>query len=275
MECTSYCAGRLYDLPLISEFLTKISCVHKIYGDDVLHIELDHLGFIAGDKQGGDVFVFSYGCVILWGLEQSAEEKFLEKISLFLRDPLSEYITDRCYYVVGSQNETYVDEENDTIMLESADAQIKLSFSYGFSQSVKLSAFENSVERTIHENNKIPEELVRTGKISLSRRELARKIGILFVERNFINLNSDILDTPDFFWRRPKYEPYYIMSMDFLDIKQRIEILNTRLDIIHELYEILSTKLHHIHSTRVELTIVALIFIEVVFLILKDLLHII
>ena len=118
-----------------------------------------------------------------------------------------------------------------------------------------------------------------TGNISLSRKSLAKKIGTLFVERNYINLNSDILDTPDFFWRRAKYEPYYEMSIDFMDIKQRLGILNSRLDIIHELYGILSTELQHIHSSRLEWIIIFLILIEVLLgvtlLIVRDLLHII
>lgn len=177
--------------------------------------------------------------------------------------------------MVTPQESSYVDEESDTIVLDSDDPHIKLSFSYGLSQSVKLSVFETSVEKTIDDNKKIPNELIQTGKISMSRKALAKKIGTLFAERNFINLNSDILDTPDFFWRRPKYEPYYEMAVQFMDIKQRLIILNSRLKIIHELYEILSTELHHIHSSRLELIIIYLIFIEVMMAIMRDFFHLI
>jgi len=271
MQCASYCTGRYYNLFAISEYFSKLDITHKIYGRDVLYLESEHLGI----AQNSDIFIFSYGCVIFWGLDHVNEEKILNKIVEFLDDIIPEAITDRCNYVITQQESSYVDEESDTIVLDSDDPHIKLSFSYGLSQSVKLSVFEASVEKTIDDNKKIPHELIKTGKISMSRKGLAKKIGTLFAERNFINLNSDILDTPDFFWRRPKYEPYYEMAVQFMDIKQRLIILNSRLKIIHELYEILSTELHHIHSSRLELIIIYLILIEVMIAIMRDFFHLI
>jgi len=93
---------------------------------------------------------------------------------------------------------------------------------------------------------------------------LSKKIGALFAERNSINLHSNILDTPEFFWRRPTYEHYYLIATEYLDLTTRLDILNSRLDIIHELYDILSSELNHRHSARLELTIILLILIEVV-----------
>ena len=106
--------------------------------------------------------------------------------------------------------------------------------------------------------------LIETGKISLSRKTLAKRIGALFLERNFVNLHSDILDVPDFFWKRPKYEQYYEMAIKFMDLTQRIQILNDRLKVIHELYHILATELQHLHSSRMEMIIIALISFEVI-----------
>lgn len=266
MLCGSYCTGEFYNLSLISDFFTKLNWVHKIYSKEVLHIEAEFFDV----DQKGDVFIFSYGCIIFWGLDSSMEEKILNKVKEFLTTPLLEFVADRCNYIINSEHETCVDEENDTIIIENDDPHIKLSFSYGLSQSVKLSVFEASVEKTIDENKKIPNDLIKTGKISLSRKSLAKKIGVLFVERNFINLNSDILDTPDFFWRRPKYDVYYDMAINFMDIKQRINLLNNRLAIIHELYEILSAELQHIHSSRLELIIIYLIMIEVILGLVRD-----
>jgi uncharacterized Rmd1/YagE family protein len=54
------------------------------------------------------------------------------------------------------------------------------------------------------------------------------------------------------------------MASEYMDITTRLDILNRRLDVIHELYEILSSELNHRHSSRLELTIILLILIEVV-----------
>jgi uncharacterized Rmd1/YagE family protein len=85
-----------------------------------------------------------------------------------------------------------------------------------------------------------------------------------------MNLDSDILDTPEFFWRRPKYETFYLMASNYLDIQARVAILNRKLDRVHELYDILSNEHKHLHSTRLEVVVIILIMIEVGFNIFRE-----
>ena len=68
-------------------------------------------------------------------------------------------------------------------------------------------------------------------------------MGEIFIERNFINLHSEILDTPEFFWNYPELEPFYRRTAHYLDVTKRVEILNKRLNVVHELFEILSSEL--------------------------------
>ena len=68
----------------------------------------------------------------------------------------------------------------------------------------------------------------------------------------------------NFFWRRPSYEPLYSMTVEFQDIQLRQNIMNNRLDMINDLYSVLSDELNHRHSTRLEVIIIALIAIEIV-----------
>ena len=56
-------------------------------------------------------------------------------------------------------------------------------------------------------------------------------------------LHVDVLDTPEFFWEYPELEPLYIMTANYLDIETRVEVLNQRLDVIHELFEMLGNEL--------------------------------
>ena len=117
--------------------------------------------------------------------------------------------------------------------------------------------------------------LANLGRISLSRKDISRKIGELFVERNFINLQADILDIPEFFWDHPELEPFYRRTAHYLDITKRAENLNKRLGVIHDLFEMLSNELNHQHSSRLEWTIIILIVIEVIIALLKDIFHLI
>lgn len=262
MRCSSYCVGVSFDIDELAKFLREGGREPKFY-DNVIHIRKE-----GEDSPGGDVFFFPYGCVSFWGLEEEEEHQILVEVRRCILDPLASPTHDESTFHYGES--TLINEEDDEILLESDDVLIKLSLSHGLSQSVKLEWCEESVSYTIEKTRHLPGELAKKGKISLSRKKLSQKIGALFAERNSINLYSDILDTPEFFWRRPRYEPYYIMASEYMDITTRLDILNRRLDVIHELYDILSGELNHRHSSRLEVIIILLIFIEVVFLLQKE-----
>jgi uncharacterized Rmd1/YagE family protein len=256
MRCSYYCVGDIYDIDEMAKFLREIGREPKFY-DNVIHVRKEN-----EDGSSGDAFFFPYGCAIFWGLEEEEEHQILSELRPYVVYPLTFPTHDQSTFHYGDT--TIIKEEDDEIILESEDILIKLSLSHGLSQSVKLECFEASVSRTIEKTRHLPEELARKGKIYMSRKKLSKKIGALFAERNSINLHSDILDTPEFFWRRPRYEPYYLMASEYMDIATRLDILNRRLGVIHELYDILSSELNHRHSSRLELTIILLILIEVV-----------
>ena len=139
---------------------------------------------------------------------------------------------------------------------------------------MKLGTFETAIRKTFIHTKEIPEDLAKHGRIPLSRKEIRRKMGELFIERNSINLHVDVLDTPEFFWEYSELEPLYAMASNYLDIDSRVEVLNHRLDVIHELFEMLGNELNHQHSSRLEWTIIILIVLEVVITLLKDVFHV-
>lgn len=255
MRCISICSAESYNIDELARFLREEELEPKFYGDLVqVQIEVE-------DRQA-DIFIFPYGCVTIWGAEEEEAQTFLKALKPFEINSLDNAIEDHCSFIYGQ--ETTIIEEEDQIILESDDVLIKLSFSHALSQSVKLIGFEKSVDHTIETSRYLPHELAQKGKISLTGTKLAQKMGELFAKRTSINLYSDILDTPEFFWKRPKYEPYYLMANSYMDIEARLDILNKRLNVIHELYEILSNELKHHHSSRLEIVIVILISIEIV-----------
>jgi len=265
MRCSYYCCGETYDLKEIAQEFLALGSATTMHDPEVLMIRLG-----AKDKfKDHYVFFFSYGCVVFWGLSKQREDDILKEMSKYLHNSLEDNIVDVCQFDRNSQ-ESLINEETDTIHLSDDDPYVKLSISYGLSQSVKLQQFEDSVLKSIETNKKIPEDIIKKGKIQFSRKALAVKIGELLAERNSINLHSTILDTPEFFWRRPKYETYYDMSVDFMDIDFRLNILNKRLEVLHDLFEVLSNELQHVHASRLEIIIIILIMIEVIISLSKE-----
>lgn len=257
MKCTSYCTAEQYDLDGLLTILHQNN-FHPNKFDNVLHLKWEQANWVH------EVFFFDYGCYVVWAqgsISGSVMSTLVSWVEAVAVKPLANPIEDTVFYVYA--DDTYVVEEEDTLFLEK-DTLINLSMSHGLSQSVKLSAFEQAIMDTIRTSRYLTGELESRGKTSLSHHGLAQMIGHLFAARQSINLHTDILDTPEFFWRRPKYEPYYHMVASFMDLAPRIEILNQRVGVIQELYQMLSDELRHEHSSRLELIIIALIMFEVV-----------
>ena len=94
---------------------------------------------------------------------------------------------------------------NDVITLpDETLAKQRLAVSYAIAQSTVLSVFESRIERKMADYKYIPETLASVGSVHLEQTTLGKMIGEIFVIRHDVNLHSDILDTPDFFWEEDK-----------------------------------------------------------------------
>jgi uncharacterized Rmd1/YagE family protein len=233
---------------------------------DVLHLQIKK-----GKSIHGDIFFFDFGTTVFWGLSHDEEREILDSIRKYEKESYQKPEIDSYTYTYGTQMK--IDE--DQIHLHNKNIMTKLAISYGFAQSTKLTSFEELIIRTIDNTKQLPIDLAHRGKIRLSRREISRKIGEIYIERTSINLHTEILDIPEFFWEHPKLETYYRRTSHYLDINGRAEILNKRLGVLHELFEILSNELNHQHSTRLEWTIIILIMIEVTLALFHDIFQII
>lgn len=264
MRCTGFCTASSYDIPRLFQFL-QVTGTSQLFRD-VIHTQ-------PKDDKGikRDIFYFPYGVVLLWGFTEEEEKNYLSSIRKFEKEPLPKIEIDEFTFIYGDKMKI----EEDEITLQKKDSLSKLALSYAIGQSLKLTVFEETISRTIEHSKHLPKELAIRGKIPLSRRETSRKMGELFLERNYINLHTEILDTPEFFWEHSELEPYYRRMTHYLDVNKRGELLNRRLNLLHELFQILGDELNHQQSSRLEMTIIILIVIEVVLALLRDLFHLI
>ncbi|XP_020628889.1 required for meiotic nuclear division protein 1 homolog [Orbicella faveolata] len=99
----------------------------------------------------------------------------------------------------------------------------------------------------------------------MSRKEVLEKTGELISLRYKINLSSDLLKTPDFYWDRENLESLYDKTCIYLDVHKRTRVMNEKLNHCSEMVELLRTHLSEKHSFRLEWGIIALITVEVVF----------
>jgi len=255
-RCVSFCTAFSYDLTALANAIKRKDYEIKL-SRDVLHVK--HL------KKFYNIFFFQQGCFVCWGLSRRQEQKWVKYVIMFSRDPIPIIESDFFSFQYDNETSIYTHErfKLDIITLESDHSQCKLAISYGLAKSIKLESFEDAIQETVKTNNTLPIEIARFGTISLSKKAIFKRIGEIFLARSSITLNSEILDTPEFFWRNPNLEPFYIMTNKFLDIPIRVTALNQKLDVLQELLDILNSQLQHRHSTFLEIIIIILILVEI------------
>jgi uncharacterized Rmd1/YagE family protein len=255
-RCVSFCTAVSYDLTALSNAVKRKDYDVKL-SRDVLYIK--------NLKKNYEIFFFQQGCFVCWGLSRRQEQKWVKFVVMFAREPNPVIESDFFSFRYDEETSIYTHErfKLDIITLESDYSPFKLAISYGLAKSIKLESFEAAIQETVKTNNSLPIEIARHGTISLSKKDIFKRMGEIFLARSSINLNSETLDIPEFFWRNPNLEPLYIMTNKFLDIPIRVAALNQKLDVLQELLDILHSQLQHRHSAFLELIIIMLILVEI------------
>lgn len=221
-----------------------------------------------------DIFFFREGTCILWNvseLECSNVLTFLRDFELKRYDEAvvqgeSEmmgysYGTDQSVAAHLKRGNFYLNHDEETYLT-------KYTFSNAMSLSVKLGIWESALENYIDSVEFITEDLKKGTKITMSRAEMLKRTGELYALRRLINLSSDLLDTPDFYWDREHLEQLYADTVRYFSIARRTRVMNEKLNHCVELAALVSSNLNDIHHVRLEWMIIVLIMVEVVFEIL-------
>ncbi|GFF37355.1 sporulation protein RMD8 [Aspergillus udagawae] len=224
-----------------------------------------------------EMFVFSYGVVVFWNLTERQEKDLLADLAFAnssatgSRIPLATMPLDEEDFETEEFHFEYSTEIsrprvfNDMITLRSGDHMIKLAISHGIAQSTKLCFFEEVMARQMAEAKDVPRRLAMTGKLGMKREEVFRILGKLFKSRVEVNLSSNMLDVPNFFWEsEPTLYPLYNAVREYLEIKPRIQVLNERCRVFLDLAEILSDSIADNRTSHQTWIIIVLILISIV-----------
>lgn len=252
MRCSSYRKARDYNLKKILQHHSK----------DYKTFQHSDALALYNEKDQKYIFCFNYGCVVFWNFDQSQEKPFIESIKSYGSQSKRFVIEEEYEAELGNtqsvKNDLIALNKNENILLQ------MLTVSYALSQSAILSVFETRIWSTIERTKYLPEELAKKGRTSMSRHELTKQVGLLLKERHSVNLHTDILDTPEFLWDNPEFENLYALTRSDLSIGNRTEVLNTRLEIVHELLSVIREEITSRHSSFLEWIIIILIAFEVV-----------
>ncbi|CDW56937.1 DUF155 domain containing protein [Trichuris trichiura] len=238
-----------------------------------LSMELNNVLRLSPSQLGhpGEAFVFAEGAVVFWDLEESDRLDLLSRLKPFEESPyetkIAESAVDNLSYIDNAMPRS--EFRCELLLLRPPGTEVersldKYAVSNAMTYSVKLSVWETLLSEFVDALESVVEQL-KLGHISLSKPEVLRRAGALFMLRHRINLDSDLLDTPDFYWDKEELEKLYSVAFSLFNIGKRIKVLNMRLTYCMELLQLLDGNIAHRHSIRLEVMVVLLILAEVLF----------
>lgn len=222
---------------------------------------------IVTPDEGVYAFIFDYGVCVLCRYDYESEKRLLDVLLKYAVNPLEPFIEEELEYQKSTDSGIRI--RHDLIGVDDVTELVCLSLGHALAQSTKLASFEVSIEETIKKTKYIPETLAKKGSISLSRTQLAKERGRVYLEKSHIILQFNLLDTPEFIWEYPELEHYYLALSRYLEITPRATVLGNRLAVIQELLEMMADEQKHSHSSMLEWIIIILIAIEIVLFFVK------
>jgi uncharacterized Rmd1/YagE family protein len=265
MECLSFCVAKSIDLSRLDNYFKNSPIIYSsVKSRDVLKIT-------PNNYKENTIYIFRNGTVVSWGFKRYQIKEYLNKINELIDKPVTLLVHDEFHYQFADKTSIKAHEffDIDCLTMEDDSEELKLSLSYGFSQSVKLQFFETIIEALIEKYNPMIQTLSFKGKMPISRKQIQQVIGEILGAKSEMNLISNFLYHPKYFWQHPAFEEHFIMLERFLHIQRRVNAINHRLDTLNEIFDMFNNYLESRHGHNLEIIIIVLITIEILIFILN------
>uniref|UniRef100_A0A7N4PV55 Required for meiotic nuclear division 1 homolog n=1 Tax=Sarcophilus harrisii TaxID=9305 RepID=A0A7N4PV55_SARHA len=272
MHCTAFATADEYHLGNLTQELGSHGYIEITnLPRDAANILVIGVENSEKEHDPGTIFFFREGAVVFWNVENKTMKHVMQILEKHEVQPyemaLVHWENEELNYIKAEgQSKLHRGEirlnselDLDEIILE------KFAFSNALCLSVKLAIWEASLDDFVESIQSIPEALKSGKKVKLSHEEVMQKMGELFSLRHRINLSSDFLMTPDFYWDRENLEALYDKTCQFLSITRRVKVMNEKLQHCMELTDLMRNHLNEKRALRLEWMIVILITIEVMF----------
>lgn len=217
-----------------------------------------------GDARASSVFYFDFGCIVCFGLSKDMEAYILREVAEpCMVGPLPPAVreVDRMRVRYTSAPKHHI--ENDQLALHyryAEDPQIKLALSFALAQSTKLSVLEERTRVLGRQLSRLPVSMAETGEIPISEKQIMQHLGNLFMSMSAVNLLGRVLDMPDSITSAPdNIGSLYKSVYEYLEVHQRVQLLNDRFSVMQELLDILRVHAQQSYYSQLEAAVMWLV----------------
>lgn len=226
----AYATAEEYDLEALHTSLTKQDLyeTRKFFtgsDQDVLYVRAKYLI----EPEPRDIFFFREGSVVLWNCTELETSNVIQSLAQF---EINSYDVDDIMNEKEIMNYNYANDgqrgylkNGDFYIQRNGDGELeKYTFSNAMTSSVKLGIWEAVLDKFIDGIAFVTEDLKDGQKIRMTRAACLRKTGELFALKHLINLNSDLLETPDFYWDLESLENLFLNTCSYFSVQRRKKV---------------------------------------------------
>jgi uncharacterized Rmd1/YagE family protein len=131
-------------------------------------------------------------------------------------------------------------------------------------QSCALEYFEFKVDELLGTSSKITLNLRNKGRLHMGEREINKFVGFCMLAKQDLVSSMYLLDKPDELWNDEVLDSLYREAVEMFELKDRYKTVDYKLKMMQDNLEIIADLLKNRRATLLELTIIILIFVEVV-----------
>lgn len=213
------------------------------------------------------LFIYNFGSVVFFNVADVDFEREMARLSEF-RTPSDTMRTSDNFLIEVSetgQNKALFDKlEVRALTYDS----IKIASTL-LAQSTALEYYEILIENLLEKTNHFSRRLEKQGKFLEETQDLIKFIGMCLNTRQEVIANLYIVDSPDEVWENNELERLFTDLKAILDIDARYRALEHKIQIIQESIEVIIDLSKSRKEVKLELTIIALIALEIVIFIIS------
>lgn len=210
----------------------------------------------------GLAVVFRYGAVVLFGLDQTDEARFIERLRPRVSAPVSPTEEETALVQADPADADAVTPAG-VIQLREHSAERFSVIADALAKSVALAHHEREVTAFFDSIEPLSRALMMGGSPPAGRKSFLKLIGAALTVQHRVSGRVAVREKPDLLWDRPDLERLYGRLETEYELIERAETLDRKLQVVGATATAMINLEDTARSQRLELLVVVLILVEV------------
>ena len=213
----------------------------------------------------GYLYIYSFGVLVFYDCDDNTINGFIRSmitngIPLVPEKIMDKYEED--YFLVKA-NKNLVGFEQ--VNFKKVNLETVSVLAWVIARSVALDNYESQVDNMMSEFSMLNNQLKEKGRLKTSGRKLLRVIGQNNSIMEGMVSKLSLLEEPEVTWKDKELDWLFSELYDMFDIEERFDTVEYKLNYLQSMTNTFLEAVRSRHAFWLEITIIALIFIEVLF----------